>query len=174
MTIAVPKRPERVLGKTEYRWSWGAAIMLACPYAIWCMNRSWFGDTEMYRKTFLEAPVAISQIPIYLMEHTKDRGFSVLMIVVKSIIGNSDKLFFLVIAVFQIFCVVYFFRQYSTNFLLCMFMFVASTDYLSWMFNGMRQFIAVCITLLCFGLVLRKKIYTCDMFDFISCYHSWV
>ena len=157
MTIAVPKRPERVLGKTEYRWSWEAAIMLACPYAIWCMNRSWFGDTEMYRKTFLEAPVAISQIPIYLIEHTKDRGFSVLMIVVKSIIGNSDKLFFLVIAIFQIFCVVYFFRQYSTNFLLCMFMFVASTDYLSWMFNGMRQFIAVCITLLCFGLVLKKK-----------------
>ena len=104
----MPKRPVKVLGRTEYRWSWGAAIILACPYAIWCMNRSWFGDTEMYRKMFLEAPAVISQIPVYLMEHTKDRGFSVLMIAVKSIIGNSDKLFFLVIAVFQIFCVVYF------------------------------------------------------------------
>ena len=112
----MPKRPVKVLGRTEYRWSWGAAIILACPYAIWCMNRSWFGDTEMYRKMFLDAPAVISQIPVYLMEHTKDRGFSVLMIAVKSIIGNSDKLFFLVIAVFQIFCVVYFFRQYSTNF----------------------------------------------------------
>ena len=36
-------------------------------------------------------------------------------------------------------------------------MFVISTDYLSWMFNGIRQFIAVCIVLLSFGLVLRKK-----------------
>lgn len=157
LTIVVPKRPERVLGKTEYRWSWGAALLLACPYAVWCMNRLNFGDTEVYRTIFLNAPAAISQIPVYLAEHTKDRGFSVLIIIIKSIIGNSDKLFFLLIAIFQIFCVVYFFRKYSTDFLLCMFMFVASTDYLSWMFNGMRQFIAVGIILLSFGLTLRKK-----------------
>lgn len=37
-------------------------------------------------------------------------------------------------------------------------MFVVSTDYLSWMFNGMRQFIAVCIILLSFELILRKKV----------------
>lgn len=157
LSVMVPKRPVQVLGKTEYRWSWSAAILLACPYAVWCMNRSQFGDTEMYRRTFLEAPAAISQIPIYLMEHTKDRGFSALMIFIKSIIGNSDRLFFLIIAIFQIFCVVHFFRKYSTDYLLCMFMFVASTDYLSWMFNGMRQFIAVCIILLSFELILRKK-----------------
>ena len=55
MTIAVPKRPERVLGKTENRWSWGAAIMLACPYAIWCMNRSWFGDISNYSINLIDA-----------------------------------------------------------------------------------------------------------------------
>ena len=36
-------------------------------------------------------------------------------------------------------------------------MFVASTDYLSWMFNGMRQFIAVCICLFSLELTLKKK-----------------
>ena len=153
----MPKRPVKVLGRTEYRWSWGAAILLACPYAVWCMNRSNFGDTEVYRTIFINAPSAVSQIPVYLSEHSKDRGFFALIIIIKSIIGNSDKLFFLLIAIFQIFCVVYFFRKYSTDFLLCMFMFVVSTDYLSWMFNGMRQFIAVGIILLSFGLTLRKK-----------------
>ena len=157
LAIVAPKSTVQVLGKTEYRWSWPAVILLACPYAVWCMNRSNFGDTEVYRTTFLNAPAVISQIPMYLAEHTKDKGFSVLMILIKSVVGNSDQLFFLIIAVFQIFCVVYFFRKFSTSFLLCMFMFVASTDYLSWMFNGMRQFIAVCITLLCFGLALKKK-----------------
>lgn len=157
LAIVAPKSTVQVLGKTEYRWSWPAVILLACPYTVWCMNRSNFGDTEVYRTTFLNAPAVISQIPMYLAEHTKDKGFSVLMILIKSVVGNSDKLFFLIIAVFQIFCVVYFFRKFSTSFLLCMFMFVASTDYLSWMFNGMRQFIAVCITLLCFGLALKKK-----------------
>ena len=158
LAITVPKRPENILGKIEYRWSWSAAILLACPYAIWCMNRSNFGDTEVYRRTFQEIPTSFMQLSAYLIEHTKDKGFSVLATAIKMVIGNNDKIFFLIIAVFQLFCVVYFFRKYSTDFLLCMFMFVASTDYLSWMFNGMRQFIAVGIILLSFGFVLEKKI----------------
>lgn len=157
LSIMVPKRPVQILGKTEYRWSWPAVILLACPYALWCMNRSFFGDTESYRRIFQEIPASFSQLPAYLLEHTKDKGFSILTTVIKMIIGNNDKMFFLIIAVFQLFCVVCFFRKYSTDFLLCMFMFVASTDYLSWMFNGMRQFIAVSIILLSFGLVLKKK-----------------
>lgn len=36
-------------------------------------------------------------------------------------------------------------------------MFVASTDYMSWMFNGMRQFIAVSITLGAFSYILEKR-----------------
>jgi transmembrane protein EpsG len=35
-------------------------------------------------------------------------------------------------------------------------MFVASTDYLSWMFNGMRQFIAVSIILISFRCLLNR------------------
>lgn len=157
LSVAIPKRPVQILEKTEYKWSWQAALILACPYAIWSMNRSWFGDTEAYRKTFRSLPDSFSQLHVYLSEHTKDKGFSILSIAIKMIIGNSDKLFFLVIASFQLFCIVYFFRKYSTDYLLCMFMFVASTDYLSWMFNGMRQFIAVSIILLSFGFVLEKK-----------------
>lgn len=157
LSIMVPKQAVQVLGKTEYRWSWMAAFILACPYAVWAMNRSYFGDTELYRKTFHDIPQTFGQLSVYLSEHTKDQGFTVLTAIIKVFAGNSDKIFFLLIAVFQIFCVVYFFRKYSTDLLLCMFMFVASTDYLSWMFNGMRQFIAVCIILLSFGLVLKKK-----------------
>lgn len=157
LAVVMPKQPVRVLGKTEYKWDWIPALILACPYAVWAMNRSNFGDTEVYRKTFQEIPASLGQIPAYLSEHTKDQGFSILVALLKMIVGNSDKILFLIIAAFQIFCVVYFFRKYSTDFLFCMFMFVASTDYLSWMFNGVRQFVAVCIILLSFGLVLRKK-----------------
>lgn len=157
LTVAVPQQPVRVAGKIEYRWGLVPALILACPYAVWAMNRSYFGDTEVYRKTFREIPASLGLMPAYLAEYTKDKGFSILMSVIKVFVGNSDKIFFLIIAAFQIFCVAYFFRKYSTNFLLCMFMFVASTDYLSWMFNGIRQFIAVCIILLGFEFVLRKK-----------------
>ena len=37
------------------------------------------------------------------------------------------------------------------------FLFLASTDYVSWIFNGMRQFVAVTITVACFPWILQKK-----------------
>lgn len=157
LAATCPQQPVQVLGRTEYRWGMGAAILLASPYVIWAMNRSNFGDSEVYRKTFLEVPRSLGELPAYLSEHTKDQGFSVLTALIKTVIGNNDKLFFLIIAIFQMFCIVYFFRKYSTNFLFSMFMFIASTDYLSWMFNGMRQFIAVCAALLAFDLLMKKK-----------------
>ena len=36
-------------------------------------------------------------------------------------------------------------------------MFIASTDYISWMFNGIRQFLAVTLTFWGIGLILKKK-----------------
>lgn len=156
-TYAFPRVPVRVLGKKKYRWSWGAVLILVSPYVLWCMNRSWFGDTETYRKTFLAAPSSLLKIASYLTENTKDKGFSVFMILLKSIIGNHDKIFFLIVAAFQMFCVAYFFRKYARDFLFCLFMFIASTDYFSWMFNGMRQFIAVCIILLATRFMLERR-----------------
>lgn len=157
LSVAVPKKAVRVLGKTEYRWGWLPALILACPYVIWAANRGSFGDTNAYRTAFQNMPKIGSELAAYLATNNKDRGFTVLASLIKSVIGNNDTLFFFLIAAFQIFCIVYFFRKYSRGFFLCMFMFVISTDYLSWMFNGMRQFIAVCIILLSFGLVFRKR-----------------
>lgn len=157
LQMTVPKQPVRVLGRTEYRWHWVPAIILAIPYVVWAGNRAWFGDTEVYRRGFLNLPTSLAQFPEYFTQQTKDKGFTVLSFTLKLLIGNQDVLFFLLIAAFQMFCVVYFFRKYSAHFLLCFFMFIASTDYLSWMFNGIRQFIAVGLTLLCFGLILKKR-----------------
>jgi len=87
----------------------------------------------------------------------KDPGFTALITILK-VCGVSDyRQFFIIIAAFQMWCMVYTFRRYSPNFWLSIFLFVASTDYMSWMRNGMRQFIAVCMTFAAFDLMLRKK-----------------
>ncbi|MDO5408951.1 MAG: EpsG family protein [Lachnospiraceae bacterium] len=157
MAISMPKQKEMIYGKQEYRWSWPAVIIVALPYVIWAATRTDFGDSIAYAKIFKEVPSVISDIPMYLSEHTKDKGFSVLMIVFKSIFGDSRVRFFFAIAAFQMFCIVTVFRKYSTNFWISMFIFIASTDYLSWMQNGMRQFIAVTIIFAGFSLLLEKK-----------------
>ncbi|MCD8231874.1 MAG: EpsG family protein [Clostridiales bacterium] len=153
-----PKRNEIVLGKREARWSIPAALLFVAPLAIWSGNRlDNFGDTATYRRIFTTAPAALSELPEYLSENSKDQGFTVLTTLFKTIFGNSDVLFFMVIAIFQILCLVLIYRKYSSNFWISIFLFVASTDYLSWMHNGTRQFIAVAGIFACFGLIVRKK-----------------
>ena len=152
-----PRQKVLVNGKYEERWTWLPAIILAAPYVVWTAHRTWFGDTEVYRWTFLSLPDKISQIVPYISEHTKDKGFSIFSILIKSLIGNKDVIFFLLIAVCQMSCIVSVYKKYSSNYWLSFFLFIISTDYMSWMHNGMRQFIAVTMILAAFKLLVEKK-----------------
>ncbi len=152
-----PRRRERLLGRTVERWSWGPALALAAPYILWAGYREVFGDTSLYRKMYLALEVDLSQIFPILFSDTKDPGFTVLSMILKAIFGQRDEFYFLLIAAFQMLCVVSVFRRYSQDYWMCMFLFIVSTDYLSWVHNGMRQFIAVCVIFACFDLLVKKK-----------------
>ena len=103
MAVVVPvTSSEYVLGKKERRWGMIPAIFLACPYAVWSgFRHDWFGDTGAYRRTFNEAPAVIAQIPSYIAEHTKDKGFSVLSILIKCVVGQRYEFYFAVLAMIQ-------------------------------------------------------------------------
>ena len=45
----------------------------------------------------------------------------------------------------------------SWDYVISYFLSIASTDYISWIFNGMRQFTAVAITVMCFPWIVEKK-----------------
>ena len=151
------KKEEMVCGKIEYRWGWLPAMGLAMPYLIWAAGRKNFGDTPVYMETFHDLPVGIGQIPKYLIEHTKDKGFSIFQIVIKTMFGDSTFIFFLIVATVQIVCIVKIYRKFSPDYWMSMFLFIVSTDYLSWMHNGMRQFLAVTLIFAAFSFVIDKK-----------------
>lgn len=158
LTIFMPRQSETVMGKKEKRWSVPAAIILVLPYIIWAGFRpDTFGDTGTYRLNFFYAPDTIFQLSEYLTTVTKDKGFSILSVIIKSIIGNNDVLFFLIIATFQMICLALFYRKYSCNYWISIFLFIASTDYMSFMHNGMRQFLAVSILVLALPLFFEGK-----------------
>lgn len=153
----MPQRREIVMGKSEYRWSVPAALILVLPYIIWAGFRSdIYGDTGSYREMFLNAPDTISGWASFMDGITKDKGFYFLSIVIKWLL-NSDVAYFMIIAAFQIICVAVIYRKYSCNYWLSIFIFIASTDYLSWVHNGMRQFVAVTMIFVATGLLLKKK-----------------
>ena len=153
----MPRQTELLGGRLVQRWHWLTALLLVFPYVLWAGSRTFFIDTGAYINSFLRAPSELSQIPAYLKAYDKDQGYSVLVIVCKALGMTSYHHFFMFIAAFHILCMVYTFRKYSDNFWVSMFLFVASTDYMSWMHNGIRQYTAVCMTFAAFGMLVQKK-----------------
>ena len=144
-------------GKSEKRWEIGPAIILIFPYIIWAGFRGNIGDTYAYRATFDSLPTKVGEWGDYLHEVSKDKGFSVLSLLIKAIVGNHYVAYFLILAVIQLFCIALVFRAYSSNYWFSIFIFIASTDYISWMFNGIRQFTAVTLIFAATPMLLKKK-----------------
>ena len=155
--LIFPRKQEIVLGKAEERWYGLPAVLLVLPYVIWAGYRGDVADTYAYRQSFKLAPGSLSQLGSYLDTVSKDKGFSVLTVLIKSIIGNNDILYLLIIATFQMGALMYVYRKYSCDFWLSIFLFVASGEYISWFQNGIRQFTAIAVILLGTGLLLKKK-----------------
>jgi len=149
---------EYVCGKMERRVTVGFAIFAMLPLIYWTVPRPLsFGDSDAYMRMFNSLPSTLSGLPSYIADIEKDKGFSVLSILIKCIVGENYRLYFAIIALIQGLCVVLIFRKYSSNFVLALFLFVATTDYLSWMHNGVRQFTAVALIFAATDLMLQKK-----------------
>lgn len=145
-------------GQVEQRYALIPALVVAIPLIYLAGTRGDnIGDTNAYRTSFLDMPSSISQIPGYISSDMKDKGFTVISVIIKSIIGNRDVLYFTIIAAICILCVVLTYKKYSCNFIISMFLFIASGDYIQWTFNGIRQFIPVSIIFASTGLILKKK-----------------
>lgn len=158
LAFFIPKREEIVLGERELRWKPVAALLLIVPYIFWTGFRGGrVGDTGLYMGLFRKAPSSLAALPEYVATVTKDKGYSVFTVIIKSIIGDHYVIFFLIIAAFQIIVLALIYRKYSEDYWFSIFLFIASTDYISWMHNGMRQFIAVTIVLAATPLILNRK-----------------
>ena len=152
------RRPELVRGEMEVRYPVVVALITALPYIVWAGFRpDGFGDTSVYRGTFLNAGSGWGAAFKILKGDGKDKGFYMAECLLKSVIGNKDIVFFLIVAAIQMVLVVLVYRKYSEDFFLSAFLFIASTDYLSWTFNGVRQFIAAAIIFATMGLVMKRK-----------------
>lgn len=151
------KVPVRVLGKNEPRVGWGWALLLAIPLIVVAAQRGYFADTSAYILSFRNMPDSVSEISSYMQTVQKDELFSFVSLIIKVFITKNYEVYLGILASFQMLILAKIYRKYSTDFFMSMFLFVASTDYLSWMFNGLRQFTAVCIILLAFNFILTKK-----------------
>lgn len=152
----LPKHTLVVNGHVKECWYWTSAILLTMPLILWATFRSGFGDSLSYALIFQRSPATFEELQSYLASNNVDVGFYTFITVLKMMGVESYLTFFFIIASIQMWCMVYTFRKYGQNFWLCIFLFVASTDYMSWMLNGIRQFVAVCMVFAGFGLMVRR------------------
>lgn len=145
-------------GRREKRYKWGPILILLVPMVYLAATRTdTFGDTYGYIIGFRNTPTSILEIPRIIDSETKDPGFVVFRVLIKSIIGNHYQIYFAIIATICLFCVAYVFKKYSCNFVMSMFLFIASSDYVQWTHNGIRQFIAVAVVFAATDLLIQKK-----------------
>lgn len=157
MLTNVGYEPVNILGRKEYRVSKGFAILAFAPVILMTTFRGNIADSYAYRRGFARLPETISGLIDYMPGVAKDKGFTVLSSIIKTFISSNDIVYFFIIAAFQGLVLVYIYRKYSTDYLFSIFLFIVSTDYVAWMFNGMRQFLAVTIMFAATTLMLEKK-----------------
>ena len=151
------KRIEDVCGKCEERYRLGFALLVFAPIIWMAGTRENFGDTGMYAQNFQGMPNSFGQLPAYIVGVAKDKGFYLFSALIKLLFGSNHTTYFLIIAAIQGVVLVLIFRKYSTSYMFSIFLFVVSTDYVGWMYNGIRQFMAVVIIFAATILMIKKK-----------------
>lgn len=151
------QRTEYVCGEKVQRYYPLWAFLIYLPLVIWSGFRGYVGDTGAYMEMFREIPSGLRNIPSYMDTIEKDKGFYLFSAVIKDLIGDNVNVYFIILALIQVALLIKVYRKYSSNYIVTFFLFVASTDYISWMFNGIRQFTAVTITFFAFEYILKKK-----------------
>lgn len=145
-------------GQTETRYGWVPVLMVLIPLIYLAGSRDGnIGDTAAYIASFNRASSSLAQIPHVISADGKDKGYSVLVIIFKFLFGDNRFFFLTLVAAICLLCVGSVYRKFSCNFIMSMFLFIASSDYVQWTHNGMRQFIAVSVIFAATELLLNKK-----------------
>ncbi len=152
------KQKEIVNGKKVFRWNKLYATLMILPYIIWAGFRSnVYGDTGAYRTGFIEIPQSIIEFARYFGGLKKDKGFTILSFIIKQFAGNSNVIYFLIIAAMQLLIFELIIRKYSNDYWMSLFLFVSSSEYLSWCHNGIRQFLGLMIIYAGTKWLIEKK-----------------
>lgn len=144
--------------KVEYAW-WAVALVFL-PVILWAGFRDGLGyvDTNVYITIYNTIPRDISEFVDYLKNPgLRDYGFLFYNFIIKFLFGEGHRAFILITALFQGISVINFFKKYAPYAVMSLSLFIVSTEYFGWMFNGMRQFMAVAIALYAVKPFIEKK-----------------
>lgn len=150
------QRPEYQFGKYEWRYKPLFAILVFLPVFIMAVYGPVMFDTYTYLGTFRNLPSSISMG--WKEAVRSDRpGFILFGLTIKQIFGENETIYRFAIAMIHSIPVVLILRKYSDDYLLSIYIFITTALHLSWMMNGLRQFMAVTIIFVATPWIVQKK-----------------
>lgn len=137
-------------------------LILIAGYRV--MYHNAIGDTGLYVYYFNQYPNSVSDVINSNAQTDKMYGWEIISVFIRQYITKEPRMWLLIIASVQGLCLTIIYKLYSTNIAMSAFLFFASTDFLSWMCNGIRQFFVVTLIFLLFPLVKKKKVWSTALF----------
>ena len=153
------------LGETVYKPNVALAIMSAIPLVFFVGVRGYMADTTAYIKSFEDMNTEFIKDVLKNPGEYKDIGFKIFTYLVKSVIDNYTVWLF-IIAIFCVACIWICFYKHSDSFTFSVFLYFGTTAF-AWLFNGMRQYIAVSALFLMFPLVIKTGDRKKDFWRFV-------
>ncbi len=132
------------------------ALFILFPLIFFAFFRTQCIDTAAYINHFVNAPTDMSEFSNYVYDRTDSNLFYGALMLFKCFISQNPTMWLGTIAVIQGVFTLNFFRKYSANFSMSSYIFIASTLF-TWMYNGIRQYLAVSILLACTDWLLKRK-----------------
>ena len=144
--------------KDDYRPGIVFSILVFLPLILIAGYRdSWIGDTVAYVGAYKGLPSSVSEYLGQVDWSSKDPGFYVFSVFIKSIFGPDYRAWLIIIAAISGICIAVGYKRYSINIVISAFLFFASADFFGWMMNGMRQFLVAAILFAFFPLLQKKR-----------------
>ena len=151
------ERKRRVLildgGDTVTKPNLFFVILSSFPVIFFTGMRNGIADTSAYIRTFENTDTEYIKNVLRNIGDNKDVGFKLFTYVVKEIFDHYTVWLF-IIAIFCVFCLWRTFYKYSDSITYSVYLFFGTASF-SWLFNGMRQYIAVCGMFAMFPLLLK-------------------
>lgn len=144
-------------GKKERRWKFFWALVAFVPVIYLAAFTAPRSDTVAYVASYQRFHMSLGSILSDIRQGESEQGWVLFQWMIKSLFGEREWPFRLILALLHSIPVLYIYRKYSENYLLSLYLFVAGGVHTAWMMNGLRQFLAVCIIMAATPLMLKKK-----------------
>ena len=140
----------------NYRTRFSYAFLTFAYIAFFCSLRDVVQDTSLYISSFNSTPNNWSSIPQFISNHETGKLFYIIQAVFKNLISDNHYVWLGFLCIISMACLLRVYYKRSENFPFTAFLFVASTSF-TWLINGTRQFLVVCILFAFSDWLLKEK-----------------